>query len=923
MKYFDNITTAEELKKQFRAYCVSMHPDKGGDPEEFKTMLAEYEEAAKNCGAWTKETREEVQGVRRGLRVVFFGPGMMETYYIITEVQGDNIKMVRIFSHDFRSLEDIDSYLGGEWDDEKSRRELNKYDHIRPLSKKFGIGYYWDDEEQKTYTEQEISEAERIADNFDRWAANWKANKEEEERRAQEESDREEAAIIAQWSSILEQLPEEYKRPEGLSWYDMTNEQREAEKVAERKSSAARLAAFKRNLKAVFNHYWPGVKCSFKISRSIYSSATISWTDGPTVAEVEACEVFNYFLAYYYKSDPYADYGDVHRRTDLHNFRHMFGAFDCEGIDYDRKLSDKTAENVRKVIADNFPEAEKARKEAGEKYNSCYCTFDLSTDDLSKLCALLGFVRPAAPDWETATDEEARAYYAACKPCDDFVQRVRNRKTLSQNDTMRLYYSTLWAYFVEFYRIKAEPQKEKTARKAKAEPETTEQQPNDTASDEAPAEGLQLVEIAEGVAVVGDSRTTYRNRKAIKAHGATWNNEAKQWQATDPEAVAHLRQWFGASATQTTGEADTINENDREKALFVIFAACEIGRLEWHASGYYTYPDATAEDWGTLEAVAPEVVTAWREAGNPINRNECARLYGEELTKEAEDAHTVARNRAKCCEEWRDELREIWAIYKDLTAIESTTTDTDAHAEEQEQEQRTHTTNREQPEPQDQPEQQNAEDVERVTRFAALLTDVFTMFEELATAAQTEAQRAKEAANKQAEADQLRADIARMSAQVAAMSEQLRTMSERLATLEAEANADSHTDSTADTGTASDNEPQQAEERHDNSKNKPETLNMLKAAARHAEQLTEINEHTEALLARLYVLAAVGMRVRSLIERVKAIEAAHGRGYLTIAEASERYEISQEAERKAALYLTPEEFRALYRHDPQTDSRAA
>lgn len=794
MKYFNNITTPEELKKQFRAYCVSMHPDKGGDPEEFKAMLAEYEEAAKNCGAWTKETREEVQGVRRGLRVIFFGPGMMETYYIITDVQGDNIKMVRIFSHDFRSLEDINDYLGGDWDDEKSRRELNKYDHIRPLSKKFGIGYYWDDEEQKTYTEQEISEAERIADNFDRWAANWKANKEEEERRAQEESDREEAAIIAQWSSILEQLPEEYKRPEGLSWYDMTNEQREAEKVAERKSSAARLAAFKRNLKAVFNHYWPGVKCSFKISRSIYGNATISWTDGPTVAEVEACEVFNYFLAYYYESDPYADYGDVHRRTDLHNFRQMFGAFDCEDIDYDRKLSDKTAENVRKVIADNFPEAEKARKEAGEKYNSCYCTFDLSTDDLSRLCALLGFVRPAAPDWETATDEEARAYYAACKPCDDFVQRVRNRKTLSQNDTMRLYYSTLWDYFVEFYRIKAEPQKEKTARKAKAEPEATEQQANDTANDEAPAEGLQLVEIAEGVAVVGDSRTTYRNRKQIKAHGAIWNNEAKQWQATDPEAVARLRQWFGM---------------------------------------------------------------------------------------------------------------------------------TEPTAEEQEQEQHTHNTESEKPEPQEQPEQQNAEEVERVTRFATLLTDVFTMFEAIATAAQTEAQRAKEAADKQAEAEQLRADIAQMSEQVAKMAETLRTMSERLATLEAEANNESHTDSTADAGTASDNEPQRAEERPDGSKNKPEKLNMLKAAARHAEQLTEINEHTEALLARLYVLAAVGLRVRSLIERVKAIEAAHGRGYLTTKEAAERYEISQEAERKAALYLTPEEFRALYRHDPQTNSRAA
>ena len=805
MKYFNNITTAEELKNKFRNYCVSMHPDKGGDPEEFKAMLSEYEEAAKNCGAWNKETREEVQGVRRGLRVVFFGPGMNETRYIVTGVQGDNIKMVRIFSHDFRSLEDIESYLGGEWDDDRSRKVLNKYDHIRPISKKFGIGYYWDDVEQKTYTEQEISEAERIADNFDRWAANWKANKEEEERRAQEEADREEAAIIAQWAGILEQLPEEYKRPEGLSWYDMTNEQREAERTAERKSNADRLAAFKRNLKAVFNYYWPGVKCSFKISRSIYSNATISWTDGPTVAEVKACEVFNYFLAYYFKSDPYADYGDVQRRTGLSKFRKMFGAFDCESIDYTRKLSDKTADKVRQVIADNFPEAEKARQDAGEKYKSCYCTFDLSmaNNELSKLCALLGFVRPAAPDWATASDEEEKAYFAACKPCDDFEQRVRNSSTLLTNDTIRLYYSTLWAYFVEFYRIEADPQKEKTARKAKAEPKATEQPTNGTANDEAPAEGLELVEIPGGVAVVGGYYDTMRNRKQIKAHGARWNKEAKQWQATDAEAVARLREWFGMAEPKA----------DEPKA--------------------------------------------------------------EEQAAHGEHTHTTAS--------------------------------------EQEQPE----------EPKEQPEQPTAEEVERVTRFTALISDVITMFEEIATAAAKEAQRAKEAATKQAEAEQLRADIAQMSAQIAEMSERLRTMSERLNELEA------GNETAADNGTASstaDNEPQHeatAQERHEMGDDKPDALDMLRAAAEDVERLTEANDHTAALLARLYVLAAVGLRVRPLVKRVKAIEAAHERGYLTTAEAAERYEISQEAERRAALFLTPEEFRALYRHDPQPDSRAA
>lgn len=79
----------------------------------------------------------------------------------------------------------------------------------------------------------------------------------------------------------------------------------------------------------------------------------------------------------------------------------------------------------------------------------------------------------------------------------------------------------------------------------------------------APAEGLELVDTAEGVAVVGDSRTTYKNRKAIKAHGARWNKEAQQWQACEPEAVARLRAWFGANNTPTAEEADTVNESEQ------------------------------------------------------------------------------------------------------------------------------------------------------------------------------------------------------------------------------------------------------------------------------------------------------------------------------------------------------------------------
>lgn len=61
----------------------------------------------------------------------------------------------------------------------------------------------------------------------------------------------------------------------------------------------------------------------------------------------------------------------------------------------------------------------------------------------------------------------------------------------------------------------------------------------------APAEGLRLIKTADGVAVVADDwKTTYFNKRYIKAHGAHWNKERKQWEATEPQDVDALRAWF-------------------------------------------------------------------------------------------------------------------------------------------------------------------------------------------------------------------------------------------------------------------------------------------------------------------------------------------------------------------------------------------
>lgn len=42
MKYFNS---SEDLKKQYRAWCKKLHPDHGGDPEAFREMMEEYQEA--------------------------------------------------------------------------------------------------------------------------------------------------------------------------------------------------------------------------------------------------------------------------------------------------------------------------------------------------------------------------------------------------------------------------------------------------------------------------------------------------------------------------------------------------------------------------------------------------------------------------------------------------------------------------------------------------------------------------------------------------------------------------------------------------------------------------------------------------------------------------------------------------------------
>lgn len=438
---------------------------------------------------------------------------------------------------------------------------------------------------------------------------------------------------------------------------------RNVEKMEQDGTATARKIdnARKANILAMCAAAFPGVKFSVSVRRGWGADFDLSWVDGPTEEDFSEKTDLDLFCSRRDTFDGWDDSTDV-IYSEFSEFARLTMGRNGGDIDTAREMSDEARAELLAQIFATVPAADNRNKYG---YTEAYT---YTAKEAEAVAAALGFsdVCDLFPCGYAATAET-------------IARRAWDKHSYTKTTT-------------------PEPTDPKPGKAQAQATEHTEAAPAQDAAQtdtDAPAEGLELVETAEGVAVIGDSRTTYRNRKAIKAHGARWNKEAKQWQASEPEAVARLREWFGISDTPTAEEANTASENEpqdehthtteseKEKAYRVIFAAFEIGGLDWHKSGYYI--GGFPEDWENLEVVAPEAVTAWKEAGEPANREACVRLYGEELTKKAVDANTVARHRAKYCEEWRDELREIWAIYQSLLYVPCVDNDTNDRTDKQPQ----------------------------------------------------------------------------------------------------------------------------------------------------------------------------------------------------------------------------------------------
>ena len=272
--------------------------------------------------------------------------------------------------------------------------------------------------------------------------------------------------------------------------------------------------ARKANILAMCRAAFPGVKFSLKVRHGWGADFELSWTDGPTVEEFNNRTDLSLFCRCRDTFDGWDDSTGVDY-AEFADFARLTMGSNGGDIKTERTMSDEARAEILAQIFEAVPAANVTNKYG---YTEAY----------------------------TYTDQEAEAVAAALgvDVLDIFAHGyAENAETIARR---------AWNVHSYTKTTTPEPTDPKPGKAQTADTDTT---------DEAPAEGLELVETAEGVAVVGDSRTTYRNRKAIKAHGATWNKTVQQWQASEPEAVARLREWFGVTDTPTAEEGDTANES--------------------------------------------------------------------------------------------------------------------------------------------------------------------------------------------------------------------------------------------------------------------------------------------------------------------------------------------------------------------------
>ncbi len=143
MTYFKNCKTAEELKKAYREWAKKLHPDLGGNAEEFKAMQNEYEKL------W-----ERLKNVHQNVK----GETYTKTSDTTTETPQEFINIINTLIR----LRGIEVEICGSWiwvsGDTRTHKEILKQLSFKWAHKKKAWYYHKDKFRKKSHEELTMDE---------------------------------------------------------------------------------------------------------------------------------------------------------------------------------------------------------------------------------------------------------------------------------------------------------------------------------------------------------------------------------------------------------------------------------------------------------------------------------------------------------------------------------------------------------------------------------------------------------------------------------------------------------------------------------------------------------------------------------------------------------------------------------------------
>lgn len=696
MKYFKNITTAEEIKKQFRAYCVSMHPDKGGDPEEFKQMMLEYNDIIKNFERAKEEARaeeearkaaeearkeaeerkrkeeEEARKAAEALReVIAKWSGKLKTVKSasgwIEKPTADylaavkyNIKQIlnKYFPGvDFKvSLRNKTWSASAEifWTDGPTTQQVEEVEELNLFISHYHTCSpyedYGHDEEMKSTRAWRDQYGQILADRFEFTRTFSDLGKAEVMAKIYEVfpqfegmTKKSASAVISSDDALhLCQLLGFYHKETGKAWADLSEEEREKRRACDDLYEEQRQIIY--DLESL--RYWyrktTSLNCVLDAFLKVY---TVSEETTRAAAEAAAAPVFE------------AKHGATWQAIKKALGANVF-CVPVDGTCHYRKISiNEAAELVAK--GDSVFLGKPAMYD-GEMVN-----YGVNGGGAK--------VQQKRADKFAAVGIQISCYMYNSYKDVEILQFAQNVLAELRKDAEEV---------EKQHKAWEEEQKngKQTARKADRSQKAAKSEKAAEGVDmtAAPAEGLELVEIAGGVAVVGDQRTTYKNRKQIKAHGATWNKEAQQWQATTAEAVASLREWFGM--TEQSAAETAQNDAQQDETAETVENTEEATEEQQSAADAETCEQVEAVGVlaSALSFLVGAIVSATEKANEALKKaaasaaEATAKFEAEHRAEERKEAAAILREQIKKVSEQVASLSDTLAQMQErLNALES------------------------------------------------------------------------------------------------------------------------------------------------------------------------------------------------------------------------------------------------------------